>query len=46
MILPLVLWCENWYVKLKEHKLRVSENRMLKRMFIPKGSGGMLEKAA
>jgi hypothetical protein len=38
IILPLVLYgCEIWYLKLKkEHRLGVSENRVLRRMFGPK----------
>jgi hypothetical protein len=38
IILPLVLYgCETWYVILsEEHRLRVSENRVLRRIFGPK----------
>jgi hypothetical protein len=38
IILPVVLYgCETWSLKLKEeHRLRVSENRMLRRIFGPK----------
>jgi hypothetical protein len=37
VILPVVLYgCESWYVILREeHKLRVSENRVLRRLFGP-----------
>jgi hypothetical protein len=38
IILPLVLYeCETWSLTLREeHKLRVSENRVLRRKFGPK----------
>jgi hypothetical protein len=38
VILPVVLYgCESWSVTLREeHKLRVSENRVLRRIFRPK----------
>jgi hypothetical protein len=38
MILPVVLYgCENWSLTLKEkHRLRVFENRVLRRMFVPR----------
>jgi hypothetical protein len=38
MILPVVLyWCETWSVTLKEeHRLRVFENRVLRRIVGPK----------
>jgi hypothetical protein len=38
VILPFVLYrCENWpLTSSKEHRLRVSENRMLRRIFGPK----------
>ena len=38
VILPVVLFgCESWSVTLREeHKLRVSENRVLRRIFGPK----------
>jgi hypothetical protein len=38
IILPVVLYgCETWSIKLKEeHRLRVFENRVLKRKFGPK----------
>jgi hypothetical protein len=38
IILPVVLYeCETWYLTVREeHKLRVFENRMLKRIFGPK----------
>jgi hypothetical protein len=38
MILPVVLHeCEKWSLTLREeHKLRVSENRVLRRIFEPK----------
>jgi hypothetical protein len=38
IILPVVLYgCENWSLILKEeHRLRVSENRVLRRIFGPK----------
>jgi hypothetical protein len=39
IILPVVLYgCETWSLTLrKERRLRVSENRMLRRIFGPKG---------
>jgi hypothetical protein len=38
IILPVVLYgCETWSLTLrKEHRLRVSENRVQRRMFVPK----------
>jgi hypothetical protein len=38
MIIVLVLYgCENWLLKLREeHRLRVFENRVLRRIFVPK----------
>ena len=41
MILPVVLYgCETWSLTLrKEHRLRVFENRVLRRMFGPKRDG-------
>jgi hypothetical protein len=39
IILPLVLYgCENWSIKLRkeEHRLRVFDNRVLRRIFGPK----------
>jgi hypothetical protein len=38
MILPVVLYgCETWLLTLREeHKLRVFENRVLRRVFVPK----------
>jgi hypothetical protein len=38
VILPVVLyWCETWSLTLREeHRLRVFENRVLKRIFGPK----------
>jgi hypothetical protein len=38
LILPIVLyWCENWYFTLREERrLRVFENRVLRRIFGPK----------
>jgi hypothetical protein len=38
IILPVVLyWCETWSLTLREkHRLRVSENRVLRRIFGPK----------
>jgi hypothetical protein len=38
IILPVVLYgCETWFLILREeHRLRVSENRVLRRMFGPK----------
>jgi hypothetical protein len=39
MIFPVVLCgCETWSLTLREeHRLRVLENRLLRRMFAPKG---------
>jgi hypothetical protein len=39
IILPVFLYgCETWSLTLREeHRLRVFENRMLRRMFAPKG---------
>jgi hypothetical protein len=41
MILPVVLYgCETWSLTLREeHRLRVFENRVLRRIFGPKGDG-------
>jgi hypothetical protein len=38
IILPVVLYgCENWFLTLREeHRLRVFENRVLRRIFGPK----------
>jgi hypothetical protein len=38
IILPVVLYgCETWYLTLRdEHRLRVFENRILRRIFVPK----------
>jgi len=38
IILPLVLYgCETWSLTLREeHRLRVIENRVLRRIFVPK----------
>jgi hypothetical protein len=38
IILPVVLyWCETWFLILwEEHRLRVFENRVLRRIFGPK----------
>jgi hypothetical protein len=38
IILPVVLyWCETWYLTLgEEHRLRVFENRVVRRIFGPK----------
>ena len=38
IILPVVLYgCDSWSLTLKEeHRLRVSENRVLRRIFVPK----------
>jgi hypothetical protein len=38
MILPVVLYgCETWSLKLREeHRLRVFESRVLRRIFVPK----------
>jgi hypothetical protein len=43
IILPLVLYgCETWYLILREErKLRVFENRVLRRIFGPKEDGVM-----
>jgi hypothetical protein len=40
IILPLVLYgCETWYLTLREkHRLRVFENRVLRRIFGPKSN--------
>jgi hypothetical protein len=41
--------CETWSVTVKEeHKFKVFENRVLRRIFVPKGekSGGRVEKIA
>ena len=42
IILPVVLYgCENWSFTLREERrLRVFENRMLRRIFGPEGRGG------
>jgi hypothetical protein len=41
IILPVVLyWCETWSLTVREaHKLRVFENRVLRRIFGPKRDG-------
>jgi hypothetical protein len=41
MILPVVLYgCETWSLTVREeHKVRVFENRMLRRIFGPKRDG-------
>jgi hypothetical protein len=42
-------WCETWYLTLREkHRLRVCENRVLRRIIGPKREevSGRLEKAA
>jgi hypothetical protein len=41
IILPVVLYgCETWYlIWREEHKLKVSENRLLRRIFGPKRDG-------
>jgi hypothetical protein len=41
IILPVVLYgCETWSLTLREeHRLRVFENRVLRRIFGPKGDG-------
>jgi hypothetical protein len=37
IILPVILYgCETWSLTLKEHRLRVFENRVLRRIFGPK----------
>jgi hypothetical protein len=37
IILPVVLYgCDTWYLTLREHRLRVFENRVLRRIFGPK----------
>jgi hypothetical protein len=38
IIIPIVLYgCENWYLTLREeHRLRVCEKRILRRLFRPK----------
>jgi hypothetical protein len=43
VILPVLLYgCEIWYLTVREeHKLRVFENRMLRRIFGPKRDGAM-----
>jgi hypothetical protein len=49
IILPVVLYgCETWYLTVREeHKLRVFENRVLRRIFGPKRDGvTRVEKAA
>jgi hypothetical protein len=42
IILPVVLYgCETWYLTLREeHRLRVFENRVLRRIFGPKRDEG------
>jgi len=35
-ILPILYGCETWFVTLREGRLRVFENRTLKRIFGPK----------
>jgi hypothetical protein len=41
IILPLVLYgCETWFMTVREkHKLKVCENRVLRRTFVPKRDG-------
>ena len=41
VILPVVLYgCETWLLTLREeHRLRVFENRVLRRIFGPRGTG-------
>jgi hypothetical protein len=41
MILPVVYGCETWSLTLREeHKLRVSQNKVLREIFVPeKGRG-------
>jgi hypothetical protein len=49
IILPVVLYgCDTWSLTLREeHRLRVFENRVLRRIFGPKrGSDGRLEETA
>jgi hypothetical protein len=48
IILPVVLYgCERSLTVREEHKLRVFENRVLRRIFAPKRDGdGRVEKAA
>jgi hypothetical protein len=48
VILPVVLYgCETWPVTLREeHRLRVFENRVLRRMFGPKREEDIMEKIA
>jgi hypothetical protein len=43
MILPVVLYgCETWSLTVREeHKLRVCENRVLRRIIVPKRDGVM-----
>ena len=37
IILPVLNWCETWSLTLREEqRLRVSENRVLRRIFVPK----------
>jgi hypothetical protein len=37
IILPVLYGCETWYLKLREeHRLRIFENRVLRRIFRPK----------
>jgi hypothetical protein len=45
MISPVVLYgCETWSLTLREeHRLRVFENRMLRRIFGPKRDEGTLQ---
>jgi hypothetical protein len=46
IILPVVLYgCETWSLTLRERRLRVFENRVLRKVFGPKRDSGM-EKAA
>jgi hypothetical protein len=42
-VLPVVLYgCETWYVTLKEgHRLMVFENKLLRRIFVPKMEEGV-----
>jgi hypothetical protein len=37
IILPVILYgCESWSLTLREEQLRAFENRVLKRIFVPK----------
>jgi hypothetical protein len=48
VILPVVLYaCETWSLTLREeHRLRVFENRVLRRIFGPEREGRIVEKIA